>query len=66
VSDQLETIHRLSEVRDAMRFKSNRALKSVCEKYSIPILDLSRQSKALRHSDYQLLLSRAAGVRDDQ
>lgn len=61
MSHGLETIHRLSEVRDAMRFKSNRALKAACERYGVPILDLSRQSKALRQSDYELLLARASG-----
>jgi hypothetical protein len=48
-----------------MRFKSNRALKSACKKFGVPILDLSRQSKALRHSDYQLLLARASGAADE-
>jgi len=60
MSEQLETIHKLSEVRDALRFKSNRSLNAACERYGVPILDISRQSKALRHSDYQLLLSRMA------
>jgi hypothetical protein len=60
MSEQLETIHKLSEVRDAMRFKTNRSLRAACERHGIAILDLSRQSKALRHSDYQLLLSRTA------
>ncbi|MDA9539641.1 hypothetical protein ACM41_26435 [Bradyrhizobium sp. CCBAU 21362] len=60
MTGQLETIHLLSEVRDAMRFKSNRSLKAACERHGVPILDISRQTKALRHSDYELLLSRAS------
>lgn len=60
MSDQLETIHLLSEVRDAMRFKSNRSLRAACDRHGVPILDISRQTKALRHSDYELLLSRAS------
>jgi len=62
MSDQLETMHLLSEVRDALRFKSNRSLKAACERYGVPILDISRQSKMLRHRDYELLLSRASGT----
>ena len=57
---KLETMHDLSEVRDAMRFKSNRSLKDVCKRHRIPILSVTRQTKLIRHSDYELLLSRMA------
>lgn len=63
MSNQLETMHHLSEVRDAMLFKSNRSLKAACKRYGVPILDLSRQTKVLRHSDYETLLARASGAR---
>lgn len=57
---KLEKMHNLSEVRDAMRFKSNRSLKDVCKRYRVPILNVSRQTKLMRHSDYLKLLERMA------
>lgn len=56
----LEMIHPLSEVRRALRLADNRSVRAACERFGVPVLDISRQSKALRHSDYQLLLTRAA------
>ena len=45
-------------VKAALGIETNRALKSICARHNIPIVTLSPQVKALKQSDYELLLER--------
>jgi hypothetical protein len=52
---------RFSHVRASMGLRDVRALKKACEKFQIPVLKFNTSFWALRKSDYQRLLDRAAG-----
>ena len=56
---EIESTVSFKAVRYALGVTDNRTLKAACEKFNIPIVVLSKTSKALRKSDYDLLLQRA-------
>jgi hypothetical protein len=61
VDASLQLIH-FPAVRRAIGFESNKSLHRACVAFGIPIVVLNRKTKALRQSDYSLLLQRATGT----
>ena len=60
VDATLQLIH-FPAVRRAIGFESNKSLHRACAAFGIPVIVLNRKTKALRQSDYSLLLERASG-----
>lgn len=60
-SVELERLVPFPMIRKAVGFKTNVALIAACGRHGVPIVTLSSKSKALRQSDYALLLTRASG-----
>lgn len=58
-----ESLLHFPALANAMGFKSTRAVRQLCHRYSIPVVKLSERMNALRQSDYELLLSRASEVK---
>lgn len=56
-----ELVH-FPEIRRRLGVDSNRSVRAACSRFSIPVIDLNRKVKALRSSDYELLLARASGL----
>jgi hypothetical protein len=56
----LQLIH-FPAIRRAIGFESNKSLHRACIAFDIPVVVLNRKVKALRQSDYSLLLQRATG-----
>lgn len=57
----LDTLVHLPAVASALGFESTRAVRVLCDRYSIPVIRLNGRQNALRASDYELLLDRASG-----
>jgi hypothetical protein len=60
VDATLQLIH-FPAVRRAIGFESNKSLHRACVAFGIPVVVLNHKTKALRQSDYSLLLERASG-----
>jgi hypothetical protein len=60
IDASLQLIH-FPAARRAIGFESNKSLHKACVAFGIPVVVLNRKTKALRQSDYSLLLERATG-----
>jgi hypothetical protein len=60
IDASLQLIH-FPAIRRAIGFESNKSLHRACVTFGIPVVVLNRKTKALRQSDYSLLLQRATG-----
>jgi hypothetical protein len=63
MSPSLQLIH-LPQIRDALGFTENASVFRACKAFSIPVVTISRQTKGIRASDLDLLLSRASAVKE--
>lgn len=54
----IENLVHLPAVALALGFESTRAVKALCERHSIAVVQLNKRQYALRASDYSLLLAR--------
>ena len=48
-----------AELQGAGYGKSSRALKMLCNRYSVPVVALNKRQYALRASDFETLITRA-------
>ena len=58
VDASLQLIH-FPAVRRAIGFATNKSLHKACVAFGIPVIVLNRKTKALRQSDFALLIERA-------
>jgi hypothetical protein len=54
----IESLVHFPDVAAALGFKDTRAVKVLCRRYAVPVIRLNRRDRAIRTTDYQVLLAR--------
>jgi hypothetical protein len=61
MSSPATALMRLPAVRAALGVTQNRTVIAACRRFDIPVVSVSCRLKAIRASDFETLISRAAG-----